>query len=152
MNRVLQEIRRLQRWKNLLTKSKYYMAIGLVTDAALSRVLADVLELPDIPEVESNRLSELCRILHALEGLFVEDPEQPSFVVGYVPSWLKFSYLSELLEASLADITYLFESGALVDFQVDELVRLVKALFSDTPLRTNTINRLLEGHPVPSED
>ncbi|KAK1221072.1 ribosome biogenesis protein ytm1 [Marasmius sp. AFHP31] len=152
MNRVLQEIRRLQRWKNLLTKSKYYMAIGLVTDAALSRVLEDVLELPDIPEVESNRLSELCRILHALEGLFVEDPEQPSFVVGYVPSWLKFSYLSELLEASLADITYLFESGALVDFQVDELVRLVKALFSDTPLRTNTINKLLEGHPIPSGD
>jgi len=52
------------------------MAIGLVTDAALSRVLQDVLELPDIPEVESHRLSELCRILHALEGLFVEDPEQ----------------------------------------------------------------------------
>ncbi|KAL0568182.1 ribosome biogenesis protein ytm1 [Marasmius crinis-equi] len=151
MNRALQEIRRLQRWKNLLTKSKYYMAIGLVTDAALSRVLEDVLALPDIPELESHRLSELCRILHALEGLFVEDPEQPPFVVAYVPSWLKYSYLSELLEASMADTTYLFESGALVDFEIDELVRLVKALFADTVLRTNTINKLLEGHPVSSE-
>lgn len=52
-------------------------------------------------------------------------------------------------EASMADITYLFEEGTLVDFQVDELVRLVRALFADTPLRTNTINKLLGGHPVP---
>jgi centromere/kinetochore protein ZW10 len=82
-----------------------------------------------------------------------------------VPTWLKFSYLSELLvcllflseridlltgneqEASLADITYLFEQGALVDFEVDELVNLVRALFADTVLRTNTINKILGGHP-----
>lgn len=40
------------------------------------RILGDILALPDITEVESHRLSELCRILHALEGLFIEDPEQ----------------------------------------------------------------------------
>jgi protein transport protein DSL1/ZW10 len=84
----------------------------------------------------------------------------------YVSSWFKYSYLSELLvrsfsiadarhstyiqEASLVDITYLFETGALVDFQVDELVRLVKALFADTQMRTNTINKILGGHPVTS--
>jgi hypothetical protein len=47
----------------------------MVTDAALSRILQDILALPDIPELESHRLSELCRILNALEGLFVEDPD-----------------------------------------------------------------------------
>lgn len=47
----------------------------------------------------------------------------------------------------MADISYLFEQGALVDFQIDELVNLVRALFADTQLRTNTINKLLEGHP-----
>ncbi|KAG7445004.1 uncharacterized protein BT62DRAFT_951320 [Guyanagaster necrorhizus] len=152
LNRVLQDIKRLaQLWKGILTKSKYYMAIGSVTEAALSRVLVDILALPDIPEVESGRLAELCRILHALEGLFVEDPEQPSFVVAYAPSWLKYSYLSELLEASMADTTYLFEAGALVDFEVDELVRLVRALFADTNLRTITINKLLQGHPNRSD-
>ncbi|KAK7061029.1 ribosome biogenesis protein ytm1 [Paramarasmius palmivorus] len=151
LNRVLKEIRMIsQRWKGLLTKSKYYMAIGLLTDAALSRIMQDILELSDIPEVESHKLSELCRILHALEGLFVEDYDQPSFVGAYVSSWFKYSYLSELLEASLVDITYLFETGALVDFQVEELVRLVKALFADTPMRTNTINKILGGHPVTS--
>ena len=87
--------------------------------------------------------------------------------MSYVPSWLKFSYLSELLvstasaygiqslmlgtvqqEASMADITYLFEEGALVDFELDELVKLVRALFADTPLRANTISKFLAGHPA----
>ena len=80
-----------------MTKSRYYEALGSVVDAALSRILGDVLALEDITEAESHRLCELCHILNALEGLFVEDPDQPSFVVSYVPSWLKFSYLSELL-------------------------------------------------------
>lgn len=52
-------------------------------------------------------------------------------------------------EASIADISYLFQEGALVDFKVEELVKLVRALFADTPLRTNTINKLMRGHPVP---
>ena len=49
-----------------------------MVDAALSRMLHDVLALSDIPEVESHKLSELCRILSALEALFVEDVEQVS--------------------------------------------------------------------------
>ena len=70
--------------------------------------------------------------------------------MAYVPSWLKFSYLSEVLEASMADITYLFEEGALVDFEIDELVKLVTALFSDTPLRAETIQKIQSGHTVGS--
>ncbi len=47
----------------------------------------------------------------------------------------------------MADITYLFEEGALVDFEIEELVRLVRALFADTPLRSATITKILAGHP-----
>ncbi|KAI0642247.1 hypothetical protein C8Q79DRAFT_917367 [Trametes meyenii] len=149
VNDVFQRIRRVApQWEAVLAKSKYYEALGAIVETALSRVLSEVLSLEDITEVESQRLSELCRILNALEWLFVEDQEQPSFVASYVPSWLKFSYLSELLEASIADISYLFEEGALVDFEIEELVKLVRALFADTPLRANTINKLLQGHPV----
>lgn len=53
-------------------------------------------------------------------------------------------------EASIADISYLFEEGALVDFEINELVNLVRALFADTPLRANTINKLMRGHPAQS--
>jgi centromere/kinetochore protein ZW10 len=51
-------------------------------------------------------------------------------------------------EASISAISYLFGEGALVDFEVQELVKLVKALFADTPLRATTVNKLLGGHPV----
>lgn len=85
--------------QNIVTKQRYFAATGALVDAALARVLEDVLALPDITEDESHRLSELCRVMNALEGLFIDadDPEQPSRVVAHVPSWLKFSYLSELL-------------------------------------------------------
>lgn len=83
LSKALQDIRLVaSRWRGLLTKSKYYTAIGSITEAALSRVVDDITALPDIPEVESQRLSELCKILHALEGLFVEDPEQVRFRFG----------------------------------------------------------------------
>ncbi|EIN09514.1 hypothetical protein PUNSTDRAFT_112977 [Punctularia strigosozonata HHB-11173 SS5] len=149
VGRVLRDIRTVgHQWKGVLTKTKYHAALGALVEHALRRILADVLALDDIPELESHRLSELCKILNALEGLFLDNPEEPSLVVAHVPSWLKYSYLSELLEASLADVTYLFDQGALVDFKVDELVKLVKALFADTPLRANTIHRILSGHPT----
>jgi centromere/kinetochore protein ZW10 len=37
-------------------------------------------------------------------------------------------------EASLADISYLFDGGALVDFETQELIKLV-CLRRDTPAR-----------------
>jgi centromere/kinetochore protein ZW10 len=149
ISRVVREIRSTANaWKPVLPKSKYYTAVGAIVEVSLQRILENILAIPDIPEVESHKLSELCRILAALEGLFVEDFNESSFVVSYVSSWLKFSYLSELLEASMADLTYLFEEGALVDFEVDELVKLVRALFADTPLRTKTLEKIMVGHPV----
>ncbi|KAF9224001.1 hypothetical protein BS17DRAFT_795581 [Gyrodon lividus] len=149
ITQVLRDVRSVAHaWKFILPKSKYYVAVGIVVDGVLSRILDDILAIPDIPEVESHKLSELCRIMSALEGLFVENTTESSFVVSYVPSWLKFSYLSELLEASMADLTYLFEEGALVDFEIDELAKLVQALFADTPLRTKTLDKIMGGHPT----
>ncbi|THH07395.1 hypothetical protein EW145_g3406 [Phellinidium pouzarii] len=151
MSEVLRDVRAVaQQWKTVLPRTKSYHATGQVVEAALTRILGDVLALRDIPEIDSRRLSELCRILNALEGLFVDadDPDMSSVVLAYVPSWLKFSYLSELLEASMSDISYLFDEGALIDFRVEELVSLVRALFADTPLRASTIAKLQRGHPV----
>ena len=91
MNQVLQDIRKFAQQTKvsgalpceqprsdnssqaILAKSKYYEAIGAVVNAALARILRDILALPDITEVESHKLNELCRILNASEGLFVED-------------------------------------------------------------------------------
>lgn len=40
----------------------------------LFQVMDDVLSLEDIPEADSERLSELCELLAALEELFVFGP------------------------------------------------------------------------------
>ena len=75
----LLSIRMLILPQNILNKSKYYSAIGILTDVALSRMLEDVLALPDIPADESHRLRELSRMLSALEALFIEETNQASF-------------------------------------------------------------------------
>ena len=48
----------------------------------------------------------------------------------------------------MVDLTYLFEEGALVDFEIDELAKLVRALFADTPLRARTLDKIMCGHPL----
>lgn len=62
--------------QTVLPHSRHLAAIGRVVDAVLSRMLEDITKLPDITADESHRLSELCRMLNALEGLFVEGSEQ----------------------------------------------------------------------------
>lgn len=80
------------------------MAIGSVTEAVLSRVLEDVLALDDIPEVESRRLAELCRILHALEGLFVENSEQVCLGRAYVLSFRVTKCLLAIFRGSVCSV------------------------------------------------
>jgi protein transport protein DSL1/ZW10 len=56
-----------------MNKSKYYRTLGTLIETSLASVLEDIIGLDDIPEVESHRLAELCRMLNVLEGLFIED-------------------------------------------------------------------------------
>ena len=64
--------------QGILPPSRHLAAIGKIVDAVLTRILEDITKLPDITADESHRLSELCRMLNALEGLFVEGPQQVS--------------------------------------------------------------------------
>ncbi|KAI0305872.1 Centromere/kinetochore Zw10-domain-containing protein [Multifurca ochricompacta] len=144
---VLSQVRTVARqWKGVLNKTRYFDALGSLVNFSLTCILDDILALPDITETESHRLSELCRILHALEGLFVEDPEQVHSSTSPAFPPCPFYSLPRLLhEASLADISYLFDEGALIDYETQELVKLVRALFADTPQRANMINKLTAG-------
>lgn len=58
--------------KVTLTRSSYLNAVGQIVDDALFRVMDDVLALEDIPEADSERLSELCDMLAPLEELFMD--------------------------------------------------------------------------------
>jgi len=50
--------------QGILSKSEYFGALGSLVNFCLSCIMDDILALPDITEVESHRLSELCRMLH----------------------------------------------------------------------------------------
>ncbi|QRW17047.1 centromere/kinetochore protein zw10 [Rhizoctonia solani] len=134
--------------KPVLSFAKYHLALGTLVEDVLSRLTDDILSMHDIPETESHRLHEICKLMHTFESLFVPDGESTSTVSQYVASWFKYSYLSELLEASLADIRHLFDIGALVDFSEQDLAHLIRALFSDSPKRQELIERVLAGHPA----
>ncbi|KAF8582737.1 hypothetical protein K439DRAFT_1635009 [Ramaria rubella] len=153
MEQVLKRITAIAgQWKETLTKKNYFHAMGRVVDDALFRVMDSILALQDIPEADSERLSELCETLAPLEELFVYDPGEESVIGSHVPLWFKFSYLSWLIKGSIADISYLFDQGMLVDYEIDELVGLLRALFAETPLREKTITKILKRQPLPSYD
>jgi len=110
----------------ILSTHLFLSALGSILDAVLARILHEIIALQDITTKESHRLNEICKMIHPLEELFVEEPGmvslrlplssssflharpltftslgslnlQYSSVVAFVPLWLKFCYLSELL-------------------------------------------------------
>ncbi|BGP48144.1 ribosome bioproteinsis protein ytm1 [Rhodotorula kratochvilovae] len=152
--RALQQVTHiLQRlalvWKPVMTPTALYTSLGGLINEVLLRVLDEIEEQTDISEEESIRLNKLCKMLHELESLF--DGSETS-IGRESPSWYKFVFLSELLEASMADILFLFDHGHLVDFTPQEIVRLVRALFADSPLRNRNIEKILRGHPTAPPD
>ncbi|GAA5977789.1 hypothetical protein JCM11641_006073 [Rhodosporidiobolus odoratus] len=147
--RALQQVTHtLQRlalvWKPVMTPTALFTTLGGLVNEVLLRVLDEIEDQTDISEEESIRLNALCKMLHELESLF----EGSETSVGReVPIWFKFVFLSELLEASMADILFLFDHGHLVDFTPQEIVKLIRALFSDSALRNRNIEKVLKGHP-----
>merc|ERR1711939_1136469 len=131
-----------QAWKPVMRSSVCLNSLGVLTNAVLFRVLIEIENQEDISEESSLRLNDLCKILHELEGLFVGSEGEESSVAHHVPIWFKFKFLSELLEASMADIMFLFNEGHLVDFSASELSKLVRALFADSPLRRKNLESI----------
>ncbi|WVW81452.1 hypothetical protein I302_103446 [Kwoniella bestiolae CBS 10118] len=127
----------------VLPSSKRLEITSYLTSSLIHRLTNDVLGLEDITEVESNRLTELFKLVYPLEHLFDGDGGVVRWVGG---GWLKFCYISEILQASLVDITYLIDSGSLIDFTPDELTGLVRALFAHSEKRDSVIERIERGN------
>ncbi|KJF61392.1 ribosome biogenesis protein YTM1 [Coccidioides immitis RS] len=137
-------------WQPILSRSALLQSMGRLISAAINKLILDIEDLSDISDAESRRLAEFCTSLSNLEDLFLPDPStdpnaanQPEAIpmtAMYVPNWLKFQYLINILESSLADIKYMWTEGELkLEFDVDELVDLIKALFADSDHRKRAI-------------
>lgn len=139
-------------WKGVLSHSALLQSLGSLLSTVTSKIIVDVEDMSDISEPESQRLTTYCNRIAALEDLFLpteitspaghnDEQETPiPLTAMYTPHWLKFQYLANILESSLADIKYLWTEGELgLEFDTEELVDLIVALFADSPHRRNAV-------------
>ncbi|KAK2748302.1 hypothetical protein FQN57_000960 [Myotisia sp. PD_48] len=139
-------------WEGILSRSALLQSIGSLISTGINKMIIDIEDLSDISEPESQRLADFCSRVSKLEEYFLPDVdenannpanEQISTIAVYVPNWLKFQYLMNILESSLADIKYLWSEGELkLEFSSGELIDLIKALFADSDHRKKAISEI----------
>ncbi|GKZ31701.1 hypothetical protein AbraIFM66950_000432 [Aspergillus brasiliensis] len=131
-------------WQPILSQSALLQSIGSLVSTVISKIIIEIEDLGDISEPQSQRLVSFCNQVTGLEDLFI--PESPThterspMTAVYVQNWLKFQYLINILESSLADIKFLWLEGELrLEFSPDEVVDLIEALFAESDYRRKAI-------------
>ncbi|KAL3450658.1 hypothetical protein BJX65DRAFT_293878 [Aspergillus insuetus] len=147
-NAVSATVDRLQdvyaEWQPILSHSALLQAIGSLVSTAINKIIIDIVDLGDISEAQSQKLVSFCNQFSRLERLFLpatSDSTKPvPMTAVYVRNWLKFQYLINILESSLADIKFLWVEGELsLEFSADEVVDLIEALFAESDYRRKAI-------------
>ena len=139
-----------QEWRSILSHSALLQSTGSLTATVMGKIIKDIEDMEDISEPESHRLATFCNQVSKLDDLFLPeqattdqaatDAEKITLTALYVSNWLKFQYLANILESSLVDIKYLWTQGELsLEFQVEEVIDLIRALFAESTHRRNAI-------------
>ena len=139
-------------WAPVLSHSALLQSVGSLLSTLINKIIVDVEDMSAISEAESQRLTSFCSRVAGLEDLFKPQSPAPGqdseketvpLTAVYTPGWLKFQYLANILESSLVDIKFLWEEGELsLEFEIDELVELVEALFADSEHRRRAIGEM----------
>ena len=142
-------------WEPILSHSALLQSLGSLLSTLITKLIVDVEDMSDISEPESQQLAIFFNRVASVENLFlphVRSQERAEAAVSltavYTPGWLKFQYLTNILESSLVDIKFLWEEGELsLEFDVDEVVELVEALFVDSEHRRRAIGEMRSRVP-----
>ncbi|KKK19874.1 hypothetical protein AOCH_003547 [Aspergillus ochraceoroseus] len=131
-------------WQPILSHSALLQSIGSLVSTVINKLIIDIEDLGDISESQSQRLVSFCNSISNLENLFLpensDNAESIPLTAVYVRGWLKFQYLVNILESSLADIKFLWVDGELsLEFSADEVVDLIEALFAESDYRRKAI-------------
>ncbi|PYH93754.1 hypothetical protein BO71DRAFT_380908 [Aspergillus ellipticus CBS 707.79] len=131
-------------WQPILSHSALLQSIGSLVSTVISKMMIEIEDLGDISEPQSQRLVSFCNQVTQLEDLFIpealDNTERSPMTAVYVRNWLKFQYLINILESSLADIKFLWLEGELgLEFSPEEVVDLVEALFAESDYRRKAI-------------
>lgn len=151
---TVDQLRRLHKsWQPILSTSALLQSIGALLNTSIAKFINDVEDLEDISEAQSHRLAAFTAEFTSLQDLFLQvsgsgnESEEPiPMTAVYVPLWLKLQYLSQILESSLVDIEYLWSEGELsLEFESEEVVELVRALFADSQRRRTVVGMVKRG-------
>ncbi|KAF9882964.1 hypothetical protein FE257_004391 [Aspergillus nanangensis] len=132
-------------WQPILSQSACLQSIGSLVSTVINKIILDIEDLGDISESQSQRLVSFCNQVSLLEDLFTPETsddttERVPMTAVYVRSWLKFQYLVNILESSLADIKFLWTEGELgLEFSPEEVIDLIEALFAESDYRRKAI-------------
>jgi centromere/kinetochore protein ZW10 len=134
----------------ILAQSALRQSLGSLLSTTTSKIITDIEDLGDIGDSDSKQLKILLDRVTGLTTLFAQQNlatgETSDMTFIYCPNWLKFQYLAEILESSLADIKYLWKEGELsLEFDADEVVDLIEALFADSDLRRKAVADVKRG-------
>lgn len=137
-------------WQPVLAQSALLQSLGSLLSTATAKIITDIEDLGDIGDADSKQLKALLDRVTELKALFAQqDPntgEVSDMTFIYCPNWLKFQYMAEILESSLADIKYLWKEGELsLEFDPEEVVDLIEALFADSDLRRRAVADIKRG-------
>jgi centromere/kinetochore protein ZW10 len=138
-----------KQWKPILSNPALLQSVGSLLATLISKIIADVEDLPDISEADSKQLQALIESVSEIRDLFSfkdddgEDGTVRDQTPSFCPNWIKFQYLGEIMVSSLADIKYSWHEGGMnLDFGPEEVVGLIEALFADSPLRRAAIGEI----------
>ena len=143
-----------KQWQPVLSRSAVLQSIGSLLATITNKIIIDIEDMSDISEPESQQLASFCDRIAALDDLFLPelapdanpDDQVIPLTAGYTSTWLKFRYLSNILESSLVDIKYLWTEGELsLEFSADEVADLIEALFADSEHRRRAITEIKRG-------
>lgn len=136
-------------WKDVLSQGALLQSLGSLLSSVTGQMTREIEDLGDISEAESKQLRILCDQVTTITDIFTQppaegeegNPRDMTFV--YSPTWIKFQYLAEVLESSLADIRWMWKEGSLrLEFESEEVVELVEALFAESRLRREAVDEI----------
>ncbi len=162
----LKDVREL--WKGVLSEGALLQSLGSLVSTVTGKMVSEIEDLGDIGEAESRGLRSLCDRVGEVRAFFSShngpegkgggeggqqeegerkgEGEEHDMTFIYAPTWLKFQYLAEILDSSLADIRWMWREGGLgLEFEAEEVVELVEALFAESELRRQAVREIRRG-------
>lgn len=128
-------------WQTILPSDLYNKTMAGLLEVIISDVIKKVTLMEDISTTLSNELVDLFKNIDEKgQSLF----EANTSALAVVPSWQRMIHLQFILDASLIDITNSWKSGQISQsFKVEEVKRLIRALFQNTDRRANALSSIV---------